>query len=109
MQLGHRGEDLLLHREEMAGVQRHGLRQRGYSEVAHSLCSVLQPCPSLQLMNVTGGEGGGRGWREMEQKHKAAISDIVCLSPDRLTQRRRHGSTHRTAGSSGAEGEEGTW
>lgn len=41
----------------------------------------------------------------MEQKHKAAISDIVCLSPDRLTQRRRHGSTHRTGGLSGAEGE----
>ncbi|XP_009465424.1 PREDICTED: nascent polypeptide-associated complex subunit alpha, muscle-specific form-like [Nipponia nippon] len=38
-QPGRRGEDSLLHGEEMAGVQRQGLWQRGYSEVAHSLCS----------------------------------------------------------------------
>lgn len=34
------------------------------------------------------GEAGG----EMEQKCKAAMSDIVCLSPDRLAQKQRHAS-----------------
>lgn len=34
-------------------------------------------------MSVTRGEGGSGGWREMEQKCRAAISDIIRLPPDR--------------------------
>lgn len=38
---------------------------------------------SPRLMSVTRGEGGSGGWREMEQKCRAAISDIIRLPPDR--------------------------
>lgn len=69
-----------------------GLQHRGYSEVAHSLCSVLQP--GLSAANECYRR---RGCREMEQKCKAAISDIVCLPPDRLTQS-HSSSTHGSRG-----------
>lgn len=77
------------------------------SEVTQGLHTTSMCCFSLAspwLMNVTKGEGGGRGWREMEQKCKAAISDIICLSPDRLAQKRWESSTRSSRGSAGAEG-----
>jgi len=60
-------------------------QQPGYSEAAHGLCVVLQPSPSLQLMDVTAGEGGGRGCREMEQKLRLP-SQIASASPQTGSQ-----------------------